>query len=246
MNFMTQSWLVSLYLDCPAGMGIACPSATELLQFKDSIAKGYLTWHAHPFNSELGIADPVLLATGTDWTHDIDKQFSLPPKATLSQRDVPGIPRAAIIPLLANRGVKAFSVGANDGSSAPAVPRAFVWRDPASKEDILALWHSHGYGGYGTSDAVVVPGLDTALVFYWRGDNQGPAESVAEVLSTYADIQKTFPGTEVVTAEFDDFVALLDGVRDKLPVLEQEIDETWSHGVASDPLKQAMGRVVMR
>jgi len=93
-----------------------------------------------------------------------------------------------MIPLLGNRGVKALSVGANDGSSAPAVPRAFVWRDSASGAEILGLWHSHGYGGYGTSDAVVVPGLDTALVFYWLGDNHGPADTMQNVLDTYSAI----------------------------------------------------------
>lgn len=46
----------------------------------------------------------------------------------------------------------------------PRVPRVFRWRDPISSEEVIAMWHARGYGGYGKSEAVVVPGFSHALV----------------------------------------------------------------------------------
>ncbi len=53
----THAWLISLYVDCPLGMGFTCPSAADVAAFKDSVAKGHIAWHAFPFNSELDTLD---------------------------------------------------------------------------------------------------------------------------------------------------------------------------------------------
>ena len=45
-------------------------------------------------------------------THALDAEFGLPPKAVLSQRDVPGLTRS-MIPILKQHGVEAVSVGVN-------------------------------------------------------------------------------------------------------------------------------------
>ena len=39
-QFMAQSWIVSLYVDCPPGAGLMCPDEAALAQFNDSVAKG--------------------------------------------------------------------------------------------------------------------------------------------------------------------------------------------------------------
>ena len=66
-------------------------------------------------------------------------------KVTASQRDVPGLTRAAV-PVLARQGVRAISVGVNGGSAPPAVPlnAPFLWRDTASGTQLLAFWHPGG------------------------------------------------------------------------------------------------------
>ena len=59
---------------------------------------------------------------------------------------MPGLTRAAI-PIISNedwqRGVIALSVGVNGGSAPPDVPlnQPFIWRDPPSGAQILAMWH---------------------------------------------------------------------------------------------------------
>lgn len=78
--------------------------------------------------------------------------FSKNRTITMSQRDVPGMTRS-VIPLLRESGVQAITVGVNGATAPPGfhlkifdsqstgVPSAFVWEDPSSGQDILAMWH---------------------------------------------------------------------------------------------------------
>lgn len=127
LHFMAQSWIVSLYVDCPLYAGLHCPNATALANFNTSVSKGWITWHAFPFNSELELLDTSLLGYGINMTHELDDQFGVRRKTVLSQRDVPGMTRS-VIPTLAANGVRAITVGVNGASTPPSVPRAFMWR----------------------------------------------------------------------------------------------------------------------
>lgn len=40
------------------------------------------------------------------------------------------------------------SVGVNGASMYPRVPKIFRWLDPVSTEEVIAMWHPRGYGGY--------------------------------------------------------------------------------------------------
>lgn len=64
---------------------------------------------------------------------------------TYSQRDVPGLTRAAI-PLLSKYGVKGVTVGENGACAPVNVPNIFLWRDNATDSEVVALFHPHGYG----------------------------------------------------------------------------------------------------
>ena len=274
LHFMAQSWIVSLFLDCPPNLpgGLACPTAAQVANFTRAVNSGYIYWHAFPFNGEPELLSPELFRAALDLTHALDARFSLPPKATLSQRDVPGLTRASL-PALVSGGVRALTVGVNPWSTPPMVPRAFVWRDAASGVSLPAMWHPYYYGGITFADAVVIPGLAEAVVFDWRGDNAGPPESVTEVVGDFAAIAAEFPGAEVIASTLDAFTALLTpSILAALPVFEDEIGDTCAlclcvyvcvchvaaqynpfsslssplppglHGAASDPLKSAMSK----
>jgi hypothetical protein len=239
LKFMAQSWLVSMYLDCPPNAGIHCPSPGAVANFTAAVARGYVSWHAWPFNGEFELIDPPLVEAGFALTHALDDALDVPRKGVVSQRDVPGMTRA-VLPLLAANGVRGVSVGVNGASTPPKVPRAFVWRDEASNTSLPALWHPFGYGGIAFEDAVVIPGFPHALVMDWRGDNAGPPTSVAEVQSDWKSISGTFPGAAVVASTFDTFFSLLTpDVLARLPVVTSEIGDTWLHGAGSDPVKTA-------
>lgn len=59
-------------------------------------------------------------------SRDLDSQFGTSNSMTMSQRDVPGMTRG-MIPILAQNGVKAVSVGVNGASAPPGVPSIFIW-----------------------------------------------------------------------------------------------------------------------
>ena len=109
---MTHTYLVTLFLDCPSGLGLHCPDADAVATFKSAVAAGDITWHAFPYNAQLEVMDVSMVRFGLNLTHTIDDLFGLPHKKTLSQRDVPGMPRA-VIPILVDNGVNAISIGCN-------------------------------------------------------------------------------------------------------------------------------------
>ena len=168
---MTQSYLISLFLDCPSGMGLHCPNATALAHFHEAVANEWITWHAFPFNAELGTMDASLVTAAIEITHNLDRMLGRAPKQTLSQRDVPGMSKS-VLPLLLNSNVSAVAVGVNTASTPPNVPRAFRWQNGPST--VLAFWHPKGYGGEDIVDAIRVPGFSQVLLPAWRGDNAGP------------------------------------------------------------------------
>mmetsp|Transcript_35724 Transcript_35724/g.93375 ORF Transcript_35724/g.93375 Transcript_35724/m.93375 type:complete len:832 (-) Transcript_35724:153-2648(-) len=245
LNFMFQSWVVSMYLDCPAGMGFHCPNTAQITAFEAAVAAGDITWHAFPHNAELEMMDPSLIEAGLALTWALDTRFNLPRKQTLSQRDVPGMTRA-LVPLLSKAGVTAISIGANDGSTPPSVPKFFQWIDTASNTSLLGLFNWPGYGGI-SNGPVVVPGSKHALVYNWNGDNAGPF-SASAYTSTFASLGKTFPNAQIRASTFDNFtsnILPLLGTKN-IPVFTEEMGDTWVYGCPSDPQKVARLRVINR
>ena len=256
----THSYLVSLYLDCPAGMRLHCPDEAAQAALREGIARGDVTWHAFPHNAQAELMDPLTLAGGFQLTHDLDRRLGLPPKLTMSQRDVPGLTRTAL-PVLRENGVSVLSVGVNGFSAPPAVPRpgAFVWADPESGASVLAFWHAGGYGGQQdgpdprlqvgfAGDCVVTEGLNHALCFAWKADNAGPHEP-AEVLQDYAVMRREFPNAvDIRASTFDDFAQVLMTAAPylELPAVTDEIGDSWINGVASDPVKTMHFRALQR
>ena len=119
---------LSLFFDCPDGFGLHCPNASAQSMVKQALADGDLIMNAFPHNAEPETMTPELFVAAVNMSRSIASSVSVPPPATLSQRDVPGLSRAAI-PLLQSTGITGISVGVNGASLPPAVPRSFVWRD---------------------------------------------------------------------------------------------------------------------
>ena len=65
-------------------MGIVCPNATEIEAVSEAVKQGVITWHAVPFNPNYEAFDGPLLEFAIQHTHELDKRFGLPPKATAS------------------------------------------------------------------------------------------------------------------------------------------------------------------
>ena len=245
--FTTHSYLIWLYLNCPVGSGLHCPTESAAKAFIQAIHNGDIVWHAFPFNAQPEVYDQLMAEFGFKFTADISKTLGDFIPNTMSQRDVPGLTRS-MIPILNKHGIKAVTVGVNMASMPPSVPTAFKWVDKISNTHVLAMWHPHGYGGthgIGKDDLVVVDGMSSALAFAIRGDNSGPP-SAMEVIQNYLELNFLYPDAEIVASGYNDFVDELSANSDLLDEYTQEIGDTWIHGVASDPWKTTCYREILR
>ncbi len=120
-----------------------------------------------------------------------------------------------------------------------ARPYLFNWRNPKGQQ-IAVLYHPLGYGS-----TVAIPGTDFAVSIRVRIDNSGP-HSAGEVKAYYASLRQLFPGAKIVATDLSTVAAALQGVRSRLPVVTQEIGDTWIYGPASDPGKVARYRELCR
>ena len=171
LRYMTHAYIVDLYLECPPGRGLRCPTPSAVAAFTAAVKRGDIWWHAMPHNAELATMAPRTIAGAIGVTHRLDDRLALPRRRVVSQRDVPGLPRAAV-PVMVQAGVSAISVGANGGVLPPNVPPAFLWRDgevdseyastaamaaaaarrrglqvaAPSGQELLVLFHGYGYG----------------------------------------------------------------------------------------------------
>lgn len=225
----TGSWLVYEYLER------AWPAERKLMEL--AIAAGDVAWHALPFTLHSELMDEPLFEFGLTISQELDRRFG---RRTVAAKmtDVPGHTRGIVGPL-AVAGVQLLHIGVNGASTPPDVPDAFVWRDSAGSE-IVVMYQRGGYG-----DLALVPGLGAALAFGHTNDNHGP-QGAGEVLEQFAALRARLPGAQIAASTMDAFAADLGPVRGALPVVTQEIGDTWIHGVGTDPAKVARFRELSR
>ena len=154
-RWMTQSWLVSAFRHCGStrvnvhGPGhktdVICPNASAVAAFEEAVRSGDIVWHALPFNAEPELVSKEVFEAMLNLTFAEDADAGHLRRRSMSQRDVPGLTRAAV-PLLAAAGVGLISVGENSQCAPVNVPPIFLWRDKATNASVVALFHAFGYG----------------------------------------------------------------------------------------------------
>ncbi len=226
----TGSWILYEYLE-------QADSRTRK-EAEEGIAAGDLRWHGLPFTTHSELMDPGLFRFGLGLAKELDKRFGTRTIAA-KMTDVPGHTRG-VVPFMAEAGLTFLHIGVNAASRAPSVPPVFRWREPETGAELIVMYNKGGYGG-----AERVPGLDHVLGFAHTGDNLGP-QSTREVVAAFNEYRSGFPGLEVTGSTLDAFAEHLEDIRADLPLLEQEIGDAWIHGTASDPLKMAGFRALMR
>ena len=224
----TGSWLLYEYLEQI--------SSEKRGAVEQAVAAGDLAWHALPFTWESEIMDRSMIEGALGLSQSLDRRFG---RTTIAGKasDVVGQSRGVVGPLAA-QGVKLLDIGANDICTFPDAPALFDWQDPEGAS-LIVMYHHH-YG-----DVVRVPDSDLAISVAMLGDNMGP-HSVEEASKVYADLRKQFPQARVMAASLSDIAAAIEPFRQKLPVVTQEIGDTWIYGIPSDPVKMARYREVAR
>lgn len=237
------SWLIAEYLDkAPAG------KASEL---EEAIRAGRISWHAFPFTPHHELMDAGMFRYELELTKRLDDRFG---KRTIAAKltDVPGDTRA-ILHHLQEAGVEFLHIGVNKASSLPEVPPICLWRDPEGGE--VALMYHSGYGNamYAPGEmsdrysrnATHFPGMKDALYFAFTLDNRGP-HTPESVRGVFADVRAAFPGARIIASTMDAFAEKLWEVKNRLPVVEGEIGNTWIHGGGADPGKLSRFRALSR
>ena len=201
----------------------------------DAIKQGDIAWHACPFTTHTELMSAKLCDYGLSLSARLDKQFN---KKTVAAKmtDVPGH-TIGLVPLLAKRGISYLHIGVNGGSYVPEVPRVFKWRSQDGSEVYIQYDGSYG-------ETLVLPGVDEALVIVNALDNNDPPDADA-VIRTFADLSQKFPGAEIRASTLDAFVPALKKTQG-IPVLTEEIADTWIHGIGSDPMKTSKFKDLMR
>ncbi len=201
----------------------------------DAVEHGDIVAHAYPFTTHTELIDRDTLEYGLSIIKKLDRQFH---RHTISAKmtDVPGH-TVALVPILADAGIRLLHIGVNGASAMPHVPECFLWRH--SGREIVVIYDG-SYGG-----AHCNPYIGDILYFDHSLDNHGPGD-VKSVLENYERVRQMYPDHEVVAGSLDDYAALLWEVRDQLPVVTSEIGDTWIHGAAADPYKLGAIRTLSR
>lgn len=224
----TGSWLLYEYLEQA--------SAEDRRRMEHAIAAGDIAWHALPFNWQTEMMDRSMIEGSFALSQALDRRFG---RTTTGAKmtDVPGHTRGLIAPLAAH-GVTFLDIGVNGASRPAEVPPLFVWKD--SRGASLTVMYHHEYGG-----VVHVPGSDLAIAIVVRGDNSGPHKP-EEIAKIYSDLKTRFPNAEVIPTSLTEIANASKPYQANLPVVKQEIGDTWIYGCPSDPLKVARYREVAR
>ncbi|MFF2275625.1 DUF5054 domain-containing protein [Agromyces sp. NPDC058126] len=228
----TGSWLIH------EALRLGSPDEREALE--RAIRAGHVTWHALPLTTHTELMDPGLVEHAIAIGRKLDARFGHRTTAA-KMTDVPGH-TIGLVPFLARGGIEYLHLGVNGASAVPEVPEFFVWRAPDGSEVVVNYALSYGATDLGVA---MVPGGTDALHLAHTGDNFGPPP-VEDVEALFAELQAAYPEARVVASTLETFSAGVVAVRESLPVLEQEVGDSWIHGVASDPVQTARLRALLR
>ena len=225
----TGSWLLYEYLE------EASPQARK--QMEEAIVAGDIAWHALPFSWQTEMLDQSMIEGCLGFSAALDQRFG---RKTIGAKmtDVPGHTRSIISPLVA-AGITLLDIGVNPASTPPDVPGAFLWKD-TNDSSLIMLYHHHAYGG-----TLIIPNSDLAIEVNVRVDNNGP-HTREEIKQVYADLRRRFPNATVEAGNLSAVATAVAAFREHLPVVTQEIGDTWIYGVPSDPVKVARYKEMAR
>lgn len=193
-----------------------------------AIERGDIGWHGLAFTTHTELMDGDLLDFDLRYADELDERFG---KKTIGTKltDVPGHTKA-IIPYFAAHHKKYLHIGVNQSSMLPVVPPTFLWK---SGDTQLVVQYSDSYGS-----TCYVEGMSEVLEFVFLGDNLGIPTKEAVLAQLYG-FRKKYPKAAVEAATLDAYGEALWKIREELPVITEEIGDSWIHGAASDPVKTA-------
>lgn len=221
----TGSWLIEKFLE----------EGRERELLAEGIEQGDIRWHGLPFTTHTELMSKELFQYGLEISRKLDRRFGLDTIAA-KMTDVPGHTRA-MIPYLAQAGIRFLHIGVNRASKKPEVPALFWWK-AVSGEQVLVMYN-HDYG-----ELTPIGNGGAAVCFAHTGDNRGP-QSAEEVREVYRRLHRDYPEAEVRAGTLEDVAREALG-QENLPVIDMEIGDSWIHGIGTDPRKVCQYRGLLR
>ena len=145
--------------------------------------------------------------------------------------DVPGHTRGGIAP--AGYGVRPARHRRQWRQHRARVPPLFLGKIRDGASLIMGMYHRHQYGGM----KLQVPGSDMYVDIEVTATTR-PAHHVGDPQGL-PRLREQFPNATITAGSMTDVANAVAPYRDKLPVLNDEIGDTWIYGVPSDPVKVA-------
>ncbi|TRA98490.1 MULTISPECIES: DUF5054 domain-containing protein [Rhizobium/Agrobacterium group] len=215
----TGAWLIWDYLNTRP--------ASDVAKLEAAIERGLIRWHGVPFTTHTELMSPHLFRAGLSYSQELDRRFATKTIAA-KMTDVPGH-TLGMVPLLAEAGIRFLHLGVNTASPPPEVPDIFRWRAPGGEEIVVMYQRSYG-------ETCFPEGMADGLGFAHTSDNIGP-QSVPQTAETYREMRHREPEAVVQAATLEDYGTLMWQERERFPVIDLELADSWIHGSAADPQK---------
>lgn len=220
----TGSWLIERYLE----------EGEQKEMLEDAIRHGEIRWHGLPFTPHTELMTPELFEYGLNISQKMDQRFGMHTIAA-KLTDVPGHTKAMIEPMC-KAGIKFLHIGVNPASTPPEVPGLFKWRDDEGNE-IVVMYHKD----YGEMSQIGDSGV--YVCFAHTGDNRGP-QSAEQIRELFRKLHEKYPEAEIQAGTLEDIAEV--AITQELPVVTEEIGDSWIHGPGSDPGKISQYRALLR
>ncbi|SDD72539.1 hypothetical protein [Niabella drilacis] len=233
------------------------PGQTEERRKKldSAFSQGRFITHALPFTIETDVCEPEVLTRGLGFATRLSKQYRLPLPVSAKVTDMPSH-AGELATVLHHAGVKFLHIGCNWPSGFVKTPGLFWWEGPDGSR--LLTFYSSTYGTasgpgwsskWGGGEHFVGQGLIPPADWpykIWPAifvtlDNTGPPKA-EDVKALFEEAKRKLPGVKIRIGSMDDFAKAILSDPPSLPVVRNEMPDTWVHGIMCDPGGVKMAR----
>ena len=198
-----------------------------------AIEERAIAWHGLAVTTHTELMDGDLVRYDLSISQRLDQRFG---RRTIAAKmtDVPSHTQA-LVPYLAEAGIQYLHVGVNGSSKLVKLPPLCRLR---YGDDEVVLDYAGAYGGSSVFG-------EYAMEFAHTQDNMGPPQP-QDVWEEIRRLQEKYPGAEIVSGTIDEFAQLVLAHKEELPVVTEELGDTWIHGAATDPYKMGAYAELLR
>lgn len=223
------------------------------LKLEKYIKSGKIIPHALPFTLISDICAPEDITRGLSFAIKLSQKYGLPLPKSGKMTDEPSH-TGALATVLAHSGIKFMHIGCNWPSGFVKVPPLFWWEGPDGSKVLTLYSPIYGtcFGLYPkewtspndpTVGANLIPPIDWPYRIWpailVTGDNSGvPAPH--QIQEMFREVQAKMPHVKVRMGTMDDFYEAIIKENIKLPIIKNEMPDTWIHGVMSDPKSMSL------